>query len=602
MLFCKPKPKQTAMDIKRLFDFVQYENETYPREDALVTKMNGNWVKTSSKEFFEKANQFSRGLIKLGVQPNDKIALISHNNQTKWNISDIGILQVGAQDVPVYPTISEDDYEYIFNHAEVKYIIVSNEEILEKVNHIKKNIPTLKDVFTFESIEGERAWQEILDLGADDSLQAELDKRKAEVKEDDLATIIYTSGTTGRPKGVMLSHKNIVSTVISSSKRVPKLPDNARLLSFLPACHIFERMIQYLYYYRGFGIYFAESIDKIGDNIREVKPHMFTAVPRLIEKVYDKIVAKGQELTGIKKALFFWAVKVGEEFDFKKEHKFPYSLKLKLARKLIFSKWREALGGELMYIVSGSAALQPRLQRVFNAATLFVLEGYGLTETSGVVSVNSPNDFWKIGTVGRPIDIVEVKIADDGEILAKGPNMLMGYYKDPEKTAEVFTGEYFHTGDIGELDADGVLRITDRKKEMFKTSGGKYVAPQLIENTMKQSPFIEQIMVVGEGQKLVAALIQPAFPFIKEWARRHHIDVGETYEEIANNPKVKERVMEEVEKYNQGFGKWEKIKIIELTPDEWSIEAGHLTPTMKLKRRVVKDIYKDLYNRIYSNL
>ncbi len=590
------------MTIKRLFDFVEYLKETYPHEDALVSKINGKWEKTSSVEFYEKANKFSRGLIKLGVQPDDKIAIISHNNQTKWNITDIGILQVGAQDVPVYPTISADDYEYIFNHAEVKYIIVSNEEILEKVNQVKTNIPSLQGVFTFEPITGERSWQEIMDLGADMSLQAVLDERKKAVKEDDLATLIYTSGTTGRPKGVMLTHKNVVTTVISSAKRVPKLPNDARVISFLPSCHIFERMIHYLYYYRGFRIYFAESIDQIGENIREVKPHLFTAVPRLIEKVYDKIVAKGQELTGIKKALFFWAIKVGEQFDFDKINKFPYSLKLKLARKLIFSKWREALGGELMYIVSGSAALQPRLQRVFNAATLFILEGYGLTETSGVVSVNSPNEIWKIGTVGRPIDIVEVKIADDGEILAKGPNMLVGYYKDPEKTAEVFTDGYFHTGDIGILDQDGVLKITDRKKEMFKTSGGKYVAPQLIENAMKQSPFIEQIMVIGEGQKLVAALIQPAFDFVKEWAKRHNLNVGQTFEEIANNPKVKERIMQEVEKYNEGFGKWEKIKIIELTPDEWTVDAGHLTPTMKLKRRVVKEKYNDLYNKIYDNL
>ena len=590
------------MEIKRLFDFVAYQKKNYPREDALVDKTSGEWVKTSSKEFVKKVNRFSRGLIKLGVKPNDKIAIISHNNQTKWNITDIGILQVGAQDVPVYPTISEDDYEYIFNHAEVKYIIVSNEEILEKVNKIKGNVASLKGVFTFEPVAGERSWQEIMDLGADESLWSELKRRINKIKEDDLATIIYTSGTTGRPKGVMLTHKNIVTTVISSAKRVPKLPDNGKVISFLPACHIFERMIHYLYYYRGFGIYFAESIEQIGDNIREVKPHLFTAVPRLIEKVYDKIIAKGQELSGIKKALFFWAVKVGEAFDFDKAGKFPYSIKLKLARKLIFSKWREALGGELKYIVSGSAALQPRLQRVFNAAALYILEGYGLTETSGVVSVNSPNEIWKIGTVGRPIDIVDVKIADDGEILVKGPNMLVGYYKDPEKTEEVFTDGYFHTGDIGIVDNDGVLKITDRKKEMFKTSGGKYVAPQLIENAMKQSPFIEQIMVVGEGQKLVAAIIQPAFPFIREWARRHEIKLGDSLEEIANHTKVKERIMREVEKYNATFGKWEKIKIIELTPDEWTVEAGHLTPTMKLKRRVIKDIYKDLYRKIYDNL
>ena len=588
------------MEIKRLFDFVQYQLENTPREDALVTKCEGKWKKVSSREFYDKVNTFSRGLIKLGVQKDDKIAIISHNNQTRWNITDLGILQVGAQDVPVYPTITAEDYEYIFNHAEVQYAIVSNQEIYDKLASVKDNVPGLKAIFSFDEIEGVRNWKEIMKMGSDTSLQSELDDRKAAVKEDDLATLIYTSGTTGRPKGVMLSHKNIVTTVLSSSKRVPNLPNGGKIISFLPACHIFERMIHYLYFYRGFGIYFAESIEMIGDNIREVKPHMFTAVPRLIEKVYDKIVAKGSELTGIKKALFFWAVGVGEKFDFTTANKFPYSLKLKLARKLIFSKWREALGGELMYIVSGSAALQPRLQRVFNAATLFVLEGYGLTETSGVISVNSPNDLWKIGTVGRPIDIVEVKIAEDGEILAKGPNMMLGYYKDPEKTAEVFTGDYFHTGDIGEVDADGVLKITDRKKEMFKTSGGKYVAPQLIENMMKESPFIEQIMVVGEGQKLVAAIIQPAFPFVKEWARRHHIELGDSLADIAANEKVKARIMEEIEKHNAGFGKWEKIKMIELTPDEWSVDAGHLTPTMKLKRRVIRDIYKDLYNKIYE--
>ena len=590
------------MEIKRLFDFIQYEKENFPREDALVTKVNGKWEKTSSKELVNLVNQFSRGLLKLGVKKDDKIAIISHNNQTKWNITDLGILQVGAQDVPVYPTISADDYQYIFNHAEVKYVIVSNREIYEKVMSIRDDVPLLVDIYSFEEIPGVKNWNEIMELGKDTGNQDELDRVKASVHEDDLATLIYTSGTTGKPKGVMLSHKNIVSTVISSETRVPKLPKEGRVISFLPACHIFERMIHYLYFYRGFGIYFAESIEQIGDNIREVKPHLFTAVPRLIEKVYDKIIAKGAELTGVKKALFFWAVKVGEEFDFDKVNSFPYSLKLKLARKLIFSKWREALGGELLYMVSGSAALQPRLQRVFNAATLFVLEGYGLTETSGVISVNSPNDLWKIGTVGRPISIVEVKIAEDGEILAKGPNIMLGYYKEPEKTAEVFTGEYFHTGDIGELDEDGVLKITDRKKEMFKTSGGKYVAPQLIENTMKQSPFIEQIMVVGEGQKLVAALIQPAFPFVKEWAKRHSIDVGQTFKEIAEHPEVKKRIMQEIEKYNEGFGKWEKIKIIELTPDEWSVDAGHLTPTMKLKRRVIKNIYKDLYNRIYDSV
>ena len=590
------------MEINKLFDFLDYQLKNHPREDAFVTKENGKWVKTSTQDFKTQVDQFSRGLINLDVQPNDKVALISHNNQTKWDISDLGVLQVGAQDVPIYPTISAEDYAYILNHAEVKLVIVSNKEIYEKVKSIQDQVPTLKDIFSFEEIEGVRNWKEILELGKEESLQEEVEKRKEAVQPDDLATLIYTSGTTGKPKGVMLSHRNIAKVVTSASKSIPPLPDQARTISFLPTCHIFERIIHYLYVYKGFGIYFAESIEQIGENIREVKPHIFTAVPRLLEKVYDKIIAKGQELSGIKKALFFWAVKVGEKFDFDKAKQFPYSLKLKIARKLIFSKWKEALGGEIKYIVSGSAALQPRLQRVFIAGEINILEGYGLTETAGVVSVNSPNTKWKIGTVGPPLDIDEVKIAEDGEILVKGPNIMMGYYKDPNKTAEVFTDDYFHTGDIGEIDEDGVLKITDRKKEMFKTSGGKYVAPQLLENAMKQSPFIEQIMVVGEGQKLVAALIQPNFEFIKEWAKRHHIHFKDDLEEIANHPKVNERIGREVERFNKNFGKWEKIKLFRLTPEEWSIEKGHLTPTMKLKRKAIKESFKHLYEDIYNNL
>ncbi len=590
------------MELNKLFDFIDYQLKNNPREDAFVTKENGKWVKTSTANLKKQVDQFSRGLLRLGIQANDKIAIISHNNQTKWNITDLGVLQVGAQDVPIYPTIAASDYEYIMNHAEVKLAIVSNDEIYQKLKSVAKNIPTLKEIYSFDNINEVKNWNEIIELGKDENNQQDVENRKNSVQPDDLATLIYTSGTTGKPKGVMLSHRNIASVVTSAAKRIPPLPDQARTISFLPSCHIFERIIQYLYTYKGYGIYFAESIDQIGENIREVKPHIFTAVPRLLEKVYDKIIAKGQELNGIKKALFFWAVKVGEKFDFKKENKFPYSIKLKIARKLIFSKWQQALGGEVRYIVSGSAALQPRLQRVFNAAQIFILEGYGLTESAGVISVNSPNAFWKIGTVGPPIDIVEVKIADDGEILAKGPNIMMGYYKDPEKTAEVITDGYLHTGDIGELDKDGVLKITDRKKEMFKTSGGKYVAPQLLENAMKQSPFIEQIMVVGEGQKLVSALIQPNFPFVKEWGKRHQLNLPENPKELIKHSQVIQRFQKEIDKYNQDFGKWEKIKLFRLTPDEWTVEAGHLTPTMKLKRKIIKEKYQHLYNDIYDNL
>ncbi len=590
------------MDIKRVFDFVPYQLEKFPTPRAMVTKYNGHWKNTSTQELYDLVQQISRGLMKLGVKKNDKIALISHQNRTEWSAMDLGITQLGAQDIPIYPTISPSDYEYIFNHAEVSYAFVGDEELYQKVMSIKDQVPTLKEVYTFDRVEGAKNWQEVLKLGEDESLQEELEKIKASVDENDLATIIYTSGTTGRPKGVMLSHKNIVSTVISSFKRVPELPKPTRVISFLPSCHIFERVLIYLYLYGGFEIHFAESIDKIGDNIREVKPHLFTAVPRLLEKVYDKIIAKGMELTGIKKALFFWAVKTGEQFDFGKEFKFPYSMKLNLARKLIFSKWREALGGEIRYIISGSAALQPRLQRVFIAAGINILEGYGLTESSGVISVNSPNAKWKIGTVGLPIDITEVKIAEDGEILAKGPNIMLGYYKDPEKTAETIDPDgYLHTGDIGILDEDGMLKITDRKKEMFKTSGGKYIAPQLIENAMKQSPFIEQIMVIGEGQKMPAALVQPAFDFVREWAKRHEMNFDNmSLEEIASHPKVIERIGKEIEHYNQQFGKWERIKKFELTGEIWSVEGGHLTPTMKMKRRIILEKYKHLHDKIYS--
>jgi len=597
---CKP-PKDPFMEIKRLFDFLAYQLENAPLDVAIATKKNGKWEKYSTADFYDLVQQTSRGLLKLGVSKEDKIAISAHENRTEWNAIDLATLQLGGIDVPIYPTIAPEDFEYIFNHAEVKYAFVGDEELYNKVMSIKDKVPTLKEVFTFNEVKGARNWSEILEMGKDESLQEEVEKRKAEVKPEQLATLIYTSGTTGRPKGVMLSHNNVVKTVISASKRIPPLPKPTRVISFLPTCHIFERVLHYLYYYNSFQIYNAESIDKIGDNIREVKPHLFTAVPRLLEKVYDKIINKGMELSGIKKALFFWAVKVGEEFDFDKAKQFPYSLKLKLARKLIFSKWKEALGGEIRYIISGAAALHPRIQRVFIAGEINVLEGYGMTESSGVISVNSPNAKWKIGTVGLPIDVNEVKIAEDGEILARGENVMMGYYKDPEKTADTIKDGWLHTGDIGELDEDGMLRITDRKKEIFKTSGGKYIAPQAIENAMKQSPFIEQIMVIGEGQKMPAAFIQPAFDFIREWAKRHGMDFdGLSEEEIAAHPKVYARIEEEVSKINKQFGKWEQVKKFELTGEVWSIDLGHLTPTMKLKRRNILKRYAHLFDKIYN--
>jgi long-chain acyl-CoA synthetase len=521
-------------------------------------------------------------------------------NRTEWNIIDIGVLQIGAQTVPIYPTISEEDYEYVLNHSEAKYCFVSCDEVLQKILSISDKLKKLKDVYSFDQLDNCKNWGEVLEKGADDSNQDEVEKLKDQVKPEDLATLIYTSGTTGRPKGVMLSHDNIVSNVISSETRVP-FETGGSALSFLPVCHIFERMILYLYQYCGIEIHFAEGLDKISDNVKEVKPNVMTVVPRLLEKVYDAIIAKGTLLTGVKKKLFFWAVDLGLKYEPYGKNGWWYEKQLGLARKLIFSKWQEGLGGNLTVMVSGSAALQPRLARVFAAAGMPVMEGYGLTETSPVIAVNDQrNKGWKIGTVGRIIDGVEVKIAQDGEILCKGPNVMMGYYKDPEKTAEVLTDGYFHTGDIGEVDADGFLRITDRKKEIFKTSGGKYVAPQLLENRFKQSRFIEQIMVVGEGEKMPAALIQPNFEFLHEWAKRHKVTVGEN-SDIVLNDKVIARFQEEVNLANEDFAKWEKVKQFRLTPDVWSVDSGHLTPTMKLRRKIVKEKYLDLYNDIYGH-
>ena len=585
----------------RLFDFIEHQRKNAPLKKAFTTKYNGIWTSISTEEFCDQAKKVSRALISLGIEAQDKIAMISSTNRTEWNIVDIGLLTIGAVNVPIYPTISSEDYEYILNHSESEYCFVSDQEVYDKVIAIKDKVKSLKKVYSFDSIKGCSNWKELIELGTSSEHDTVLEERKIAVAPEDLATIIYTSGTTGIPKGVMLSHDNVVSNVLSSSKRLPLNIGQASALSFLPICHIFERVILYIYMQNSVSVYYAESLEKIADNLREIKPNVMTAVPRLLEKVYDKIYARGAELTGIKQKLFYWAVDLGLQYEPYGENGAWYEFKLKIAKKLILSKWKEALGGNLELIASGSAALQPRLARIFTAAGMTLVEGYGLTETSPVISVNDmrKNKF-KIGSVGQIIDGVHVKIAKDGEILCKGPNIMMGYYKDLEKTAEVMTDDYFHTGDIGEIDKQGFLKITDRKKEMFKTSGGKYISPQVIENIMKQSLFIEQIMVVGDGRKMPTALIQPNIEYVMKWLADNGTP-SKSLEEACKEESLLKALQKEIENYNEKFGSWERIKKFELVPEEWSIDAGHLTPTMKLKRKVVKEKYSALIEKMYSS-
>lgn len=585
------------MEITRLFDIVHNQVIDHPLECSMARKVDGDWHRINSEELVASVDMLSKGLMALGLGPEDKVAIISAN-RPEWTICELATLQAGAVVVPVYPTISNEEYSYVLDHCGAKVVFVSQPDLLDKLNSIKDQLGALEHVFTFEEIDGERHWTEVHEAGVDQSNEA-LEARKALVKGEDLATILYTSGTTGVPKGVMLSHNNILSNVLSCTKRLP-VHYGAVAVSFLPLSHIYERMILYLYLNVGISVYYSETLDELGALIKEVKPDVFTAVPRLIEKVFDKIMAKGEELTGIKRKLFYWAVELAEEYEPYGANGAWYEFKLKIARKLIFSKWQEALGGNVKAIASGSAALQPRLARIFNAAQLPLFEGYGLTETSPVVSVNDErNGGLKFGTVGRPVEYVEVKLADDGEIMVKGPNVMMGYYKSPEITAEVMKDGWFCTGDIGEFVGDNFLKITDRKKEIFKTSGGKYVAPQVLENKFKESRFIEQIMVIGENRKHPAALIVPSFEFLKEYCERKQIPYGSP-EEVIRNEIIVKRIGKAVNKLNEEFGNWERVKKFELLPQEWSIDGGELTPTLKLRRKPILKKYNTQVEKIYS--
>ncbi len=585
------------MEIKRLHDIPEHQLAKFPKDIAIATKEDGHWKGYSTRELIDTAERIALGLMQLGVKPGDKVAIAS-GNRSEWCLVDQAILRIGAIGVPIYPTSSPDDYAFVLQHSESKVIFSANADIHGKAAAAQATCPQLGHLFTFDKVPGARLWTDVAAM-ANEAERPTLRRYKEQVRSEDLATIIYTSGTTGRPKGVMLTHNNILSNVVASATRFP-VDSQARCISFLPLSHIYERMLMYLYMYTGVSIHFQETLDDLGERIREVEPDVFTAVPRLLEKIYDKIVAKGDALTGVKRGLFFWALDLGLRYEVHGRSPW-YNLQLALARKLIFSKWQAALGGKTRIVASGSAALQPRLARVFTAAGIPIMEGYGLTESSPVISVNElDNDGLRFGTVGRPLAGVQVKIAHDGEILAKGPNIMVGYYKDEENTRATLDEDgWLHTGDIGELSADGFLRITDRKKEIFKTSGGKYIAPQVMENKLKASRFIEQLIVVGENQKYPAALIVPEFVFLKEWCERKGIPF-ESREQIITDQRVLDRIKKEVDAANEGLGQWEQIKKIALLPKEFAIDTGELTPTLKLRRKPIMAKYDKVVNGIYG--
>lgn len=563
------------MSVTRVFDILPRMVEKFNKPNALAAKESGKWVTYSTQHFLDTVNNLSYGLHNWGVEKGDKIAIIA-NNRPEWNFTDFAIQQSGAISVPIYPTISENDLNFIIDDAKIKYIFVSNSDLYNKAKNAATKASSVKEIFTFNKVDGARHWSELLELGKNNPKLEEIEAIKKSINPNDLLTILYTSGTTGNPKGVMLSHNNLLSNSFASQTLAP-FSSEWKALSFLPLNHVYERMLTTLYMYLGVSIYYAESLETIADNLKEIKPQIFSTVPRLLEKVYDKIVAKGTELTGIKYKLFFWALELGLLYEPNGANGWWYETQLKLANKLIFSKWREALGGNIVAVVSGGAALQPRLARVFNSAKITVLEGYGLTETSPVIAVNNfqPNSI-RFGTVGPVIDKVTVKIAEDGEILVKGPNVMLGYYNRPDATAEVIDSEgWFHTGDIGMFEENRFLKITDRKKEIFKTSGGKYIAPLMIENKLKESPFIEQVVVIGENQKYASALIVPAFAYLKEYCQRKNIEY-KSNEDIVKNEVVKKRIIEEVEKVNQTLAQYEKIKRPELLTREWKIGRAHV--------------------------
>jgi len=589
------------MELKRTFDIVDLNIANHQKEDALAVKRNGKWEKFSTKQYKEFVDAFSYGLLAMGFKKGDKIVTVS-NNRPEWNFMDNGMTQIGAVHVPIYANQGLVEYEHILSHSDARIIIVSSKEFYDKIKEPAKNTPKIENIYCLDEIEGVKSWMEIIELGRKEAenLKDKLIEIKTGISEDELMSIIYTSGTTGLSKGVMLSHKNFVQNVLGTIDILPVLPED-KFLSFLPLCHVFERMVNYLVQYRGCSVFYAESIETIGNNMQEINPQGFATVPRVIEKLYDKIVLKGKELTGIKKSLFFWAVNLGLKYELNEANGAFYKYQLKIANKIIFSKWREALGGSIKVVVSGGAALQPRLARIFNAAGIPVLEGYGLTETSPVIAVNQlcyPN--LKFGTVGPILKNVEVKIAEDGEILMKGPSLMLGYYKDQKMTDEAIDKDgWFHTGDIGEIHDHNILKITDRKKEIFKLSTGKYIAPQVVENIFKESSFIEQIMVVGADEKYASAIVCPAFHFLHGWCGKHNVKFQDN-RDLIQHPKVIERYQKEIDKINENFGSHRQLKKFELVCQEWTPETGELSQTLKVKRRFLKEKYRIKLDRLYG--
>lgn len=596
------------MEIKVLPDFLAEALSHHPRPDCIAGKKEGQWVRYSTQDVQNKADAVSRALLRLGLKKGDRIALVSPN-RPEWNFVDLGAIQIGVVVVPLYANSIPKDYEYIIQHAECRLVFCSGGEVYQKVRQILDHCPSVEKVFAFDSEPEAEPFESCLALGESD--KTDLGPYKSAIRPEDWATFLYTSGTTGVPKGVILTHQNIVSNVLTvrSLNLIPRARGSERLraLSFLPLNHSFERMVFYTYLAMDIGVYYAESLDTIAANLREVKPHVFTSVPRLLEKVYERIMATGQTLTGLKRRLFFWSMELVKDYDPERyaSYSLGYKVQLALARRLVFRKWREALGGNVELVVTGAAALPRHLARIFWGAGIPIMEGYGLTETSPVISVNT-FDAYRLGSVGRPIPGVEVKIhplegypEGEGEIVVKGPNVMVGYYKNSDATAEVLKEGWFHTGDVGKLDKDGFLYITDRKKEVFKTAGGKYIAPQPLESALRGSPYIEQVMVIGEYRKFPAALIVPNFPNLEKWSKENGLSWSDR-ESLIHHPKAIALIQAEIDRINENFSQYERVKKFILLAKEWTIEGGELTPTLKLKRRVLLERYASAIENLYA--